>query len=105
MSHSSGLHRRELSSHLSPSWHDVLQPLLWMALALIAVTCAPLYKQWPAELRSAPMFLAALVFMICALLYEMISVCSVTAVLGLTWRRFPSSYFRSEFDDEIVDQN
>ncbi|KAI3750604.1 hypothetical protein L2E82_21286 [Cichorium intybus] len=73
--------------HLSPSWHEVLQPLLWIVLALIAITRVPFYKHWSAELRSALVFIAALVFMLCTLLYEMISVRSVTAVLGLTWHR------------------
>lgn len=73
--------------HLSPSWHELLQPLLWIVLALIAITRVPFYKHWSAELRSALVFIAALVFMLCTLLYEMISVRSVTAVLGLTWHR------------------
>ncbi|KAF5779939.1 putative sphingomyelin synthase-like domain-containing protein [Helianthus annuus] len=73
--------------HLSPSWHELLQPLLWIILALIAITRVPFYKHWSAELRSALVFVAALVFMLCALLYEMISVRSVTAVLGLNWHR------------------
>ncbi|KAK9069679.1 hypothetical protein SSX86_011583 [Deinandra increscens subsp. villosa] len=73
--------------HLWPSWHEILQPLLWMVLALIAITRVPLYKHWSAELRSALVFVAALIFMLCTLLYEMISVRSVTAVLGLTWHR------------------
>ncbi|KAI3757498.1 hypothetical protein L6452_05037 [Arctium lappa] len=71
--------------HLSPSWHELLQPLLWIVLALIAITRVPFYKHWSAELRSALVFVAALVFMLCTLLYEMISVRSVTAVLGLNW--------------------
>ncbi|KAL4557712.1 hypothetical protein LXL04_035899 [Taraxacum kok-saghyz] len=73
--------------HISPSWHELLQPLLWIVLALIAITRVPFYKHWSAELRSALVFIAALVFMLCTLLYEMISVRSVTAVLGLTWHR------------------
>ncbi|KAJ9545807.1 hypothetical protein OSB04_025514 [Centaurea solstitialis] len=71
--------------HLSPSWHELLQPLLWIVLALVAITRVPSYKHWSAELRSALVFIAALVFMLCTLLYEMISVRSVTAVLGLAW--------------------
>ncbi|XP_071719026.1 protein PHLOEM UNLOADING MODULATOR [Rutidosis leptorrhynchoides] len=73
--------------HLSPWWHEVLQPLLWIVLALIAITRVPFYKHWSAELRSALVFIAALIFMLLTLLYEMISVRSVTAVLGLTWHR------------------
>lgn len=78
--------------HLSPSWHELLQPLLWIVLALIAITRVPFYKHWSAELRSALVFIAALVFMLCTLLYEMISVRSVTAVLGLTWHRYKSNF-------------
>nr|XP_043617911.1 protein PHLOEM UNLOADING MODULATOR [Erigeron canadensis] len=73
--------------HLSPSWHEILQPLLWMILAVIAITRVHLYKHWSAEFGSALVFVAALVLMLCTLLYEMISVRSVTAVLGLDWHR------------------
>ncbi|GJW47068.1 hypothetical protein Tco_0078714 [Tanacetum coccineum] len=75
--------------HLSPSWHsEVIQPLLWVVLALIAVARVPFYKHWSAELRSSLVFILSLLFMLSTLLYEMISVRSVTAVLGLTWHRF-----------------
>ncbi|GJS36055.1 sphingomyelin synthetase family protein isoform 1 [Tanacetum coccineum] len=74
--------------HLSPSWHsEVIQPLLWVVLAIIAVARVPFYKHWSAELRSSLVFILSLLFMLSTLLYEMISVRSVTAVLGLTWHR------------------
>ncbi|KAK3043878.1 hypothetical protein RJ639_000577 [Escallonia herrerae] len=73
--------------HLSPSWHSRLQPALWAVLALIAVARVPFYRHWPAELRSAVVFVAAMLFMLSTLLFEALSVRSVTAVLGLDWHR------------------
>ncbi|CAM8947601.1 unnamed protein product [Rhodiola kirilowii] len=73
--------------HLSPIWHQRLQPALWLFLALIVVIRVPFYKHWSAELRSALPFLASMLFMLAALLFEAISVRSVTAVLGLDWHR------------------
>ncbi|KAL6634203.1 hypothetical protein ACP70R_026874 [Stipagrostis hirtigluma subsp. patula] len=72
---------------LSPEWHARLQPALWAALALATAVRAPFYRRWDAELRAAPRFLAALVFMLAALLCEAISVRFVSAVLGLQWHR------------------
>ncbi|KAG8378096.1 hypothetical protein BUALT_Bualt08G0102700 [Buddleja alternifolia] len=71
--------------HLSPSWHERLQPALWAALAIAAVIRVPFYKHWSLELRAAIPFVLSMLFMLCALLFEMISVRSVTAVLGLDW--------------------
>lgn len=74
--------------HLSPSWHTRLQPTLWVVLALIAVTRVPFYKHWSSEFRSAIPFIASMLFMLCALLFEVLSVRFVTAVLGLDWHRY-----------------
>lgn len=73
--------------HLSPSWHSRLQPLLWSVLALIAISRVPFYKHWSAELRSSLIFVASIIFMLSALLYEALSVRSVTALLGQDWHR------------------
>lgn len=73
--------------HISPTWHARLQPVLWIVLALIAIVRIPFYKHWSTELRSALVFIAAMLFMLSALLFEMVSVRSVTAVLGLDWHR------------------
>lgn len=73
--------------HVSPRWHERLQPLLWAALALAAAARAPFYPHWPLEIRAAIPFLASMLFMLCAFLCEMISVRFVTAVLGLDWHR------------------
>ncbi|XP_057974141.1 protein PHLOEM UNLOADING MODULATOR [Malania oleifera] len=73
--------------HLSPSWHAKLQPALWSVLALLAVARVPFYKHWPAELRSAIPFVASVLFMLAALLFEALCVRFVTAVLGLDWHR------------------
>ncbi|KAL7208631.1 hypothetical protein ACSBR1_030379 [Camellia fascicularis] len=64
-----------------------MHPLLWTVLALIAVVRVPFYKHWSAELRFALPFVAALLFMLSALLFEALSVRFVTAVLGLDWHR------------------
>lgn len=69
----------------NPTLHNVSQPLLWGALAAAAALRAPWYGHWPLELRAAPAFLACLLFMLCALCIEAISVQFVTAVLGLSW--------------------
>ncbi|KAK7270425.1 hypothetical protein RIF29_23547 [Crotalaria pallida] len=73
--------------HLSPAWHSRLQPALWALLAIAAVSRVPSYRHWTAEFRSAIPFVASMLFMLVALLYEVISVRSVTAVLGLDWHR------------------
>ncbi|KAK3428116.1 hypothetical protein EUGRSUZ_F04230 [Eucalyptus grandis] len=72
---------------LSPAWHARLQPALWSVLALVAVSRVPYYRHWSAEFRSALPFVASMVFMLLALLFEALSVRSVTAVLGLDWHR------------------
>ncbi|KAI3464676.1 hypothetical protein Pfo_021339 [Paulownia fortunei] len=71
--------------HLSPVWHERLQPALWAALAIAAVIRVPFYKHWSLELRAAIPFILSMLFMLSALLFEAISVRSVTAVLGLDW--------------------
>ncbi|XP_047938129.1 protein PHLOEM UNLOADING MODULATOR [Salvia hispanica] len=71
--------------HLSPLWHERLQPLLWVALAIAALVRVPFYKHWSLELRAAIPFILSILFMLSALLFEAISVRSVTAVLGLNW--------------------
>lgn len=73
--------------YLSPTWHSRLQPALWFLLALIAITRIPFYKHWSAEFRAAIPFVASMVFMLSALLFEALSVRFVTAVLGLDWHR------------------
>ncbi|KAK4481350.1 hypothetical protein RD792_012235 [Penstemon davidsonii] len=70
--------------YLSP-WHERLQPILWAALAITAIIRVPFYKHWSVELRAAIPFILSMIFMLSALLVEMISVRSVTAVLGLDW--------------------
>ncbi|KAL5560178.1 hypothetical protein UlMin_036389 [Ulmus minor] len=71
--------------HLSPAWHARLQPALWSVLAIAAIARVPFYKHWSSEFRSALPFVASMLFMLSALLYEALSVRSVTAVLGLDW--------------------
>ncbi|CAN8291165.1 unnamed protein product [Cochlearia groenlandica] len=73
--------------YVSPLWHSRLQPVLWSVLALSVLTRVPFYKHWSAELRAALPFLASIVFMLLALLFEALCVRSVTAVLGLDWHR------------------
>ncbi|PSS19500.1 Phosphatidylinositol:ceramide inositolphosphotransferase [Actinidia chinensis var. chinensis] len=73
--------------HLSQPWHERLQPALWAALAIVAVARVPFYRHWAAEVRSALPFVAAMLFMLAALLFEALSVRFVTAVLGLDWHR------------------
>ncbi|XP_015071455.1 uncharacterized protein LOC107015639 [Solanum pennellii] len=70
---------------ISPAWHDRLQPALWTILAIAAIIRVPFYKHWSSELRSAIPFIFAMLFLLSALLFEAISVRSVTAVLGLEW--------------------
>lgn len=74
--------------HISPTWHARLQPVLWALLALIAIIRIPYYKHWSVEMRSAVVFIGSMIFMLLALLAEMITVRSVTAVLGLDWHRY-----------------
>ncbi|XVE60118.1 hypothetical protein DITRI_Ditri05aG0101500 [Diplodiscus trichospermus] len=71
--------------NVSTTWHERLQPLLWSLLALVAVTRVPFYRHWNVEIRAALPFLASIVFMLSALLFEALSVRFVTAVLGLDW--------------------
>ncbi|XP_027091966.1 uncharacterized protein LOC113749794 [Coffea eugenioides] len=71
--------------HLSPRWHERLQPVLWTFLAIAAVIRVPFYKHWSSELRSALPFIFSLIFMLSALLLEAISVRFVTVVLGSDW--------------------
>lgn len=72
---------------ISPPWHSRLQPALWTSLSLLALFRLPFYKHWVAEFRSALPFIASVIFLLCAFLIEVISVRSVTAVLGLDWHR------------------
>lgn len=73
--------------HVSPTWHARLQPALWSILALAAVIRVPFYKHWFSEFRAAIPFVASMLFMLSALLFEALSVRFVTAVLGLDWHR------------------
>ncbi|KAL4296320.1 hypothetical protein GQ457_12G013090 [Hibiscus cannabinus] len=70
---------------ISPTWHERLQPLLWSLLALVAVTRVPFYRHWSVEFRAAIPFLASMMLMLSALLFEALNVRFVTAVLGLDW--------------------
>ncbi|KAE8724189.1 ATP synthase delta chain [Hibiscus syriacus] len=70
---------------LSPTWHERLQPLLWSLLALAAITRVPFYRHWSSEFGAAIPFLASMIFMLSALLFETLNVRFVTAVLGLDW--------------------
>ncbi|KNA14297.1 hypothetical protein SOVF_108730 [Spinacia oleracea] len=72
---------------ISPTWHSRLQPALWSILSLIALSRIFTYKHWSSEFRAALPFLGSIIFLLCALLYEALSVRSVTAVLGLDWHR------------------
>lgn len=78
----------DYARHLSPEWHEHLQPALWAALAIAAVIRAVFYKHWSLELRAAIPFILSIVFLLSALLFEMISVRSTTAVLGLDWHKY-----------------
>ncbi|KAJ8762097.1 hypothetical protein K2173_007150 [Erythroxylum novogranatense] len=73
--------------HLSPTWHQRLQPALWSILALIAISRVPFYRHWSSEFRAAIPFVASMLFMLACLLFEALSVRFVTAVLGLDWHR------------------
>lgn len=72
---------------ISPTWHSRLQPALWSILSFIALSRIFSYKHWTAEFRAALPFVASILFLLAALLYEAVSVRSVTAVLGLDWHR------------------
>ncbi|GMH22255.1 hypothetical protein Nepgr_024098 [Nepenthes gracilis] len=72
---------------ISPSWHSRLQPALWSLLSLLAISRVPYYRYWSAEFRAALPFLASVLFLLSALLFEALSVRFVTAVLGLDWHR------------------
>uniref|UniRef100_A0A2P2JLN7 Sphingomyelin synthase-like domain-containing protein n=1 Tax=Rhizophora mucronata TaxID=61149 RepID=A0A2P2JLN7_RHIMU len=73
--------------HLSPTWHERLQPALWSILAVIALSRVTSYRHWSAEFRAAVPFVASMLFMLACLLFEALSVRFVTAVLGLDWHR------------------
>ncbi|KAF9602885.1 hypothetical protein IFM89_032625 [Coptis chinensis] len=73
--------------HVSPSWHQTLQPILWIVLALAAIVRVPYYKHWSSEFRSAIPFIASMLFMLFTLLVESIAVCFTTSVVGLSWHR------------------
>ncbi|CAN1801275.1 Protein PHLOEM UNLOADING MODULATOR [Linum perenne] len=74
--------------HLSATWHERLQPIVWSLLAVIAISRVPFYKHWSAEFRAVIPFLASLLFLLACLLLEAISVRSVTTVLSLNWHWF-----------------
>ncbi|KAL6315540.1 hypothetical protein AAG906_000842 [Vitis piasezkii] len=61
--------------YLAPAWHSWLMPALWSVLAL----------HWSMEFRSVLPFVASMIFMLSTCLFEVLSVRSVTAVLGLDW--------------------
>ncbi|KAL9245083.1 hypothetical protein vseg_018777 [Gypsophila vaccaria] len=71
----------------SPTLHSYLQPLLYSLLSLLALSRIPFYPHWSSEFRSAFAFLLSVVFLLSALLFEMLSVRFVTSVLGLDWHR------------------
>ncbi|VVB11521.1 unnamed protein product [Arabis nemorensis] len=73
--------------YVSPVWHSRLQPVLWSLLVIVVLTRVLFYKHWSAEFRAAIPFLASIFFLLSALLFEALSVRSVTAVLGLDWHR------------------
>ncbi|KAI4352988.1 hypothetical protein L6164_007188 [Bauhinia variegata] len=73
--------------HISPTWHSRLQPTLWTLLALTAIVRVPFYRHWSSEFRAAIPFVASMLFMLSALLFEALSVRFVTAVLGFDWHR------------------
>ncbi|CAL1379190.1 unnamed protein product [Linum trigynum] len=71
--------------HISPTLHDRLQPVLWLLLIVIAFSRVPFYKHWVAEFRAVVPFVASVLFLLACLLFEALSVRSVTAALGLDW--------------------
>ncbi|PIA41163.1 hypothetical protein AQUCO_02300157v1 [Aquilegia coerulea] len=73
--------------HISTSWHQTLQTLLWVLLILAAIVRGFFYTKWSIEFRSLIPFLIIMFFMLFTLLLECISVRFTTAVLGLTWHR------------------
>jgi hypothetical protein len=89
-------------SHMSPSLHGRLQPALWATLALATAARAPFYRRWDAEIRAAPKFLAAMIFMLAALLCEAVSVRFVSAVLGLQWHRYHPYTCCYRFQDNLL---
>ncbi|KAL2894273.1 Phosphatidylinositol:ceramide inositolphosphotransferase [Bienertia sinuspersici] len=72
---------------ISPLWHSRLQPVLWSCLSLIVLARIFTYRHWSSEFRAAIPFVASIFFLLSALLFEALSVRSVTAVLGLDWHR------------------
>ncbi|KAJ1696302.1 hypothetical protein LUZ63_004814 [Rhynchospora breviuscula] len=73
--------------HVRPTWHDWLMPALWALLVLATVYRIIFYRHWSKELPAALPFLASVVFLLLAFLFEALSVRFVTAVLGLDWHR------------------
>ncbi|KAK4434687.1 hypothetical protein Salat_0631500 [Sesamum alatum] len=71
--------------HVSPVWHELMQPALWAALVIATIIRVPLYRHWSLELPAAIPFILSLLFMLSALLFEAICVRLATAVLGLDW--------------------
>ncbi|XP_043719188.1 protein PHLOEM UNLOADING MODULATOR isoform X2 [Telopea speciosissima] len=76
--------------HLTPSWHARLQPALWVILILASLTRFLKYPHWNSEIRSAIPFIASMLFLLSAFLFEVLSVRFVTAVLGIGWHRATS---------------
>ncbi|KAL0432294.1 UNVERIFIED_CONTAM: hypothetical protein Slati_2563700 [Sesamum latifolium] len=71
--------------HISPVWHELMQPALWAGLVIATIIRVPLYRHWSLELPAAIPFILSLLFMLSALLFEAICVRFATAVLGLDW--------------------
>ncbi|GFY96467.1 hypothetical protein Acr_11g0007730 [Actinidia rufa] len=83
----SDLRRRELPASPVATVAQRLQPALCVTLAVVAVARVPFYRHWDAEVRSSVPFVAAMLFMLAALLFEALSVLFVTIVLCLAWHR------------------
>lgn len=83
--------REHLSSsawlQIPPSIAELIQPGLWGSLAICALFETPHYAHWGLEIRAFPKFLACLVFMVGAIMTEVVMVQFVTAVLGLDWHK------------------
>ncbi|KAK9748756.1 hypothetical protein RND81_02G078500 [Saponaria officinalis] len=77
----------DYTREISPTLHSYLQPLLYLLLSILVLCRIPFYKHWSSEFKSAVPFVLSVVFLLSALLFEMISVRFVTAVLGLDWHR------------------
>lgn len=74
--------------HVSPSWHQRLQSLLWILLALAATLRIPFYKHWSLEFSSVIRFISSMIFMLSTLFIESIATRFVTVVVGLKWHRY-----------------